>query len=37
MIDHYRAQGRLVDIDGMQDIDVVTAKMESVIKERVGN
>lgn len=33
MIEHYRDQGKLIDINGMQDVDVVTAQIESVIKE----
>lgn len=37
MIEHYRAQGRLVDVDGMQEVEAVTAAIEAVIKERVQN
>ena len=36
MIEHYRAQGRLVDIDGMQDVDKVTQQIETVLKERTA-
>ncbi len=36
MIEHYRAQGRLVDIDGMQDVDRVTQQIETVLKERTA-
>ena len=36
MIEHYRAQGRLVDIDGMQDVDQVTQQIETVLKERTA-
>ena len=34
MIEHYRAQGRLVDVDGMQDVNAVTTEIETVLKER---
>ena len=33
MIGHYREAGRLVDIDGRQDIDTVTGQIESVLKD----
>jgi adenylate kinase len=33
MIDHYREAGRLVDIDGEQDVDSVTAQIEAVLKD----
>jgi adenylate kinase len=33
MIDHYREAGRLVDIDGEQDVDRVTAQIEAVLKD----
>jgi adenylate kinase len=36
MIEHYRAQGRLAEIDGMQDVDAVTHEIEAVLKERAA-
>jgi adenylate kinase len=33
MIEHYREAGRLVDIDGQQDVDTVTGQIESVLKD----
>jgi adenylate kinase len=33
MIEHYRQQGRLADIDGMQDVEKVTQEIETVLKE----
>ena len=37
MIDHYRSQGRLDEIDGMQDVGAVTAAIENALKERGKN
>jgi adenylate kinase family enzyme len=34
MIEHYRVQGKLVDIDGFQAVDAVTAALVKALESR---